>query len=123
MEENYNNMVYRDQEFKSFKEIFIYGLSLCKWWKKKKAKNFFTAYIYYLYNVNSREDVPTIEYAEQCAKRNFGYFAGYYGVDIRKKVYRYFKAVHPVFGDNYNVTNKDAFYAGIQRAEAKEKQN
>ena len=47
MEENYNNMVYGDQEFKSFKEIFSYGLSLCKWWKKKKAKNFFTAYIYY----------------------------------------------------------------------------
>ena len=120
MEENYNNMVYGDQEFKSFKEIFSYGLSLCKWWKKKKAKNFFTAYIYYLYNVNSREDVPTIEYAEQCAKRNFGYFAGYYGDDVRKKVYKYFKAVHPVFGNNYNVTNKEAFYVGIQRAEAKE---
>ena len=123
MEENYNNMVYGDQEFKSFKEIFIYGLSLCKWWKKKKAKNFFTAYIYYLYNVNSRKDVPTIEYAEKKTKRNFGYFAGYYGDDVRKKVYKYFKAVHPVFGDNYNVTNKEAFYAGIQRAEAKEKQN
>ena len=34
---------------------------------------------------NTREDVPTIEYAEQCAKRNFGYFAGYYGDDVRKK--------------------------------------
>ena len=53
MEENYNNMVYGDQEFKSFAEIFNYGLSLCKWWKKKKAKNFFIAYIYYLYNVNT----------------------------------------------------------------------
>ena len=93
MEENYNNMVYGDQEFKSFKEIFSYGLSLCKWWKKKKAKNFFTAYIYYLYNVNSREDVPTIEYAEQCAKRNFGYFAGYSGDDVRKKVYKYFECL------------------------------
>ena len=41
MEENYNNMVYGDQEFKSFKEIFIYGLSLCKWWKKKNLKNIY----------------------------------------------------------------------------------
>ena len=44
MEENYNNMVYGDQEFKTFAEIFNYGLSLCKWWKKKKAEDFFTAY-------------------------------------------------------------------------------
>lgn len=123
MEENYNNMVYGDQEFKTFAEIFNYGLSLCKWWKKKKAQDFFTAYIYHLYNVNSREDVPTIEYAEQCAKKNFGYFAGYYGVDVRKKVYDYFESVHPVFGNRYNVTNKEAFYAGVQRAEAKEKEN
>ena len=70
--------------------------------------------------MNSREDVPTIEYAEQCAKRNFGYFAGYYGDDVRKKVYKYFKAVHPVFSNNYNVSNKEAFYVGIQRGEAKE---
>ena len=36
---------------------------------------------------------------------------------------KYSEAVYPVFGNNYNVTNKEAFYAGIQRAEAKEKQN
>ena len=33
---------------------------------------------------------------------------------------KYFEAVYPVFGNNYNVTNKEAFYVGIQRAEAKE---
>ena len=119
MEENYNNMVYGDQEFKTFAEIFNYGLSLCKWRKKKNAQDFFTAYIYYLYNVNTRKDVPTIEYAEQCAKNNFGYFAGYYGDDVRKKVYDYFEAVHPVFGNRYNVTSKEAFYAGMQKANAK----
>lgn len=123
MEENYNNMIYGDQEFKTFAEIFNYGLSLCKCTKKKQAKDFFTAYIYYLYNVNTREDIPTIEYAEQCAKKNFGYFAGYYGDDVRKKVYKYFEAVHPVFGNRYNITAKEAFYAGVQRAKAKEKEN
>ena len=122
MEENYSNMVYGDQEFKTFEEIFNYGLSLCKWTKKKQAKDFFTAYIHYIYNVNTREDVPTIEYAEQCAKKNFGYYAGYYGDDVRKKVYDYFEAVHPVFGNRYNVTAKEAFYAGMQIAKAKEKQ-
>lgn len=122
MKENYNNMVYGNREFETFEEIFNYGLSLCKWYKKKKAQDFFTAYVYYIYNVNTREKVPTIEYAEQCAKKNFGYFAGYYGDDVRKKVYDYFKAVHPVFGNRYNVTAKEAFYAGMQRAEAKEKE-
>ena len=122
MEENYNNMVYGDKEFGSFAEIFNYGLSLCKWYKRKQAQDFFIAYIYYLYNVNTREDVPTIEYAEQCAKRNFGYFAGYYNDDVRKKVYNYFEAVHPVFGNRYNVTAKEAFYAGVQQARAKEKE-
>lgn len=38
-------MIYKDQEFKTFAEIFNYGLSLCKWCKKKKAQDFFTAYI------------------------------------------------------------------------------
>ena len=65
---------YPVDNFETFEEIFNYGLSLCKWHKKKHAQDFFTAYIYYLYNVNTREDVPTIEYAEQCAKKNFGYF-------------------------------------------------
>ena len=37
MEENYNNMVYGDQEFETFAEIFNYGLSLCKLGKKKNA--------------------------------------------------------------------------------------
>lgn len=123
MGENYSNMVYGDKEFESFEEIFEYGLSLCKWYKREKAKDFFTAYIYYLYNVNTREKVPTIEYAEQCAKKNFGYFAGYYGDDVRKKIYEYFGAVHPVFGNRYNVTAKEAFYAGMQMALAKEKEN
>lgn len=116
-------MVYGDQEFKTFEEIFNYGLSLCKWYKKKKAQDFFTAYIYYLYNVNTRKEVPTIEYAEQCAKSNFGYFAGYYGDDVRKKIYDYFGAVHPVFGNRYNITAQEAFFAGMQKAYASEKEN
>ena len=119
MEENYNNMVYGNQEFKSFAEIFNYGLSLCKWWKKKKARDFFTAYIYYLYNVNTRDDVPTIEYAEQCAKKNFSYFAGFYGDDIWAKVYDYFGSFHSVFENRLTV--KEAFHEGRQHINAKEK--
>lgn len=38
-------------------------------------------------------------------------------------MYDYFEAVHPVFGNRYNVTAKEAFYAGVQRAEAKEKES
>ena len=33
---------------------------------------------------------------------------------------KYFEAVYPVFGNNYNVTNKEAFYAGMQQAKTKE---
>ena len=97
--------------------------NLSHYYESDEVAAYFTNddYVYHIYNVNTREDVPTIEYAEQCAKKNFGYFAGYYGDDVRKKVYDYFEAVHPVFGNRYNVTNKEAFYAGMQIALAKEK--
>ena len=34
-----------------------------------------------------------------------------------------FEEVHPVFGNRYNVSPEEAFYTGVQRAEAKEKEN
>ena len=112
--------VYKDQEFEMFAEIFNYALSLIsnpikRLSNKKEAERFFAAYVQFLYDANDREKVPTLEAAEQMAKSNFGYFAGYYSDDVRKKVYKYYHSAHPVFGNRYNITFWEAFGRGLLR--------
>lgn len=97
---------------KYFEDIFEYGLKLAKERKKNEANEYFKAYIQYIYDENTRDEVPTIKDAENRAKGNFGYYAGYYGDDIRKKIYKYYEAAHPIFGNRYNISSEEAFNIG-----------
>lgn len=109
-------MTYNGKQFEMFGDIFNYALELINEHKRDEANNFFKAYVQYLYDENPRETVPTIDDALNFAKRNFGYFAGYYGDDVRKKVYDYFEAAHPIFGNHYNISAEAAFKAGYEMA-------
>ena len=106
----------KPSEFETFAEIFEYALDFVKNKKIKEAKQFYEAYIQYLYDVNPRDKVISLDHARICAENNFGYWAGYYGDDVRKLVKKHFNAIHPIFGDRYNISAEEAFKLGIERA-------
>lgn len=62
----------------------------------------------------------TREEAEKVERANLGYFAGYYGPDVRARVERLFTCEHPVFGSiaqNGSPTPLAALAAGFAAAE------
>ena len=105
----------KPSEFETFAEIFEYALDFVKNKKIKEAKQFYEAYIQYLYDVNPRDKVTSLDHARICAGNNFGYWAGYYGDDVRKLVKKHFNAIHPIFGDRYNISAEEAFNLDIER--------
>jgi len=61
---------------------------------------------------NPRTDGLT---AEDIAKANLGYYAGYYSNETRERVERLFSCSHPVFGKitEHVPTPEEAFHSGI----------
>ena len=117
-----NNLIYDKNYFdslESFEAIFNYALELLKNKKIDEAKRFYTAYIQYLYDSNPRDKVTSLEHATECAGKNFGYWAGYFGVDVRKLIKKHFGAIHPIFGDRYDITPAEAFQMGYVRGKSK----
>ena len=110
MENKYNTEFFNS--FKSFENIFDYALNLITDKKIQEAKDFYEAYIQYLYDVNPHDKVTSLEHARECAGKNFGYWAGYYGDDVRKLIAKHFNAIHPYFGDRYNIRPEEAFNIG-----------
>ncbi len=50
-------------------------------------------------------------------RSNIGYYAGYFSPEVAGRMYRFFKATHPIFGLAYaanEVTSEDAFKAGYE---------
>ena len=103
-------MNYKGNNLRTFESIFNYALELLREEKYEEACEFYNAYIQFIFE--DAEDVNSIEEATQRASRNFGYFAGYYGDDTRRLVNKYFGAVHPIFGNYYNITPEEAFNCG-----------
>lgn len=63
----------------------------------------------------------THEVAENIERANLGYFAGYYGNDVRERVERLFNCAHPVFGaitENGAPTPEEAFLKGLEAGRA-----
>ncbi len=61
----------------------------------------------------SRETIENVE------RINLGYWAGYFGVETRRRVERLFGCAHPVFGpigDGDGPTPEEAFRMGEERA-------
>ena len=101
------------------KEILTYGDCLepaMKITDKEDAEQYFESYVEYIQRFldkNPREDNKT---AEDIAKNNLGYFAGYYSNETRERVERLFLCEHPVFGsikERGIPTTEEAFKMGM----------
>lgn len=103
-------MKYDWKKFRTFENIFRYALDLLREKKYEEAKEFYNDYIEYI--LEDAEDVNSIEEASKRASSNFGYFAGYFDDEVRRMVEKHLGAVHPIFGNYYNVTPEEAFDCG-----------
>ena len=105
-------MIYKGTELKYFEDIFNYALKLANENNVNESNEFRKAYINYI--LKDAPDINTLEEAEKRMISNLGYYAGYYGDDVRKLINKYYMAVHPIFGNNYNVTPEEAYKCGQQ---------
>jgi hypothetical protein len=88
---------------------------------KADAQQYMRDYIAYIerqLTAHPRDDDMT---AEQIARVNLGYFAGYYDSETRERVERLFRCEHPIFGaiaEKGQPTAAQAFAAGKAMGEA-----
>jgi hypothetical protein len=68
-----------------------------------EATQFLADYVKY---IQSHLTPGSKENAEDIAKSNIGYFAGYCSNDVRKRVEKLFKCKHPIFGKFNTYGNK-----------------
>lgn len=86
----------------------------------KEAQHYLAAYVKYLEQYADNHPTKT---AEQVAKDNLGYWAGYFGNEARERIERLFNCEHPVFGriaENGPPTPEEALQCGQQRKTLKE---
>ncbi len=59
------------------------------------------------------------EFAETTARRNLGYYSGYYGIEVQQRVERLYGAVHPIFGPTSGpqLTTQEVFDLGVKMGE------
>lgn len=76
-----------------------------------EAKKYFEALVKHIMS-----DGKIREKAEQIAKSNLGYYAGYYDSQVMARVQKLFNCVHPVFG-SVEPTAEQAFEMGKKMGE------
>ena len=79
------------------------------------AKQYFDDYVKYIQRFLDKEPNEDGYTAEEIAKKNLGYFAGYYDYKTQSRVNELFCTSHPVFGDVVP-TIKEAFDTGVKFA-------
>ena len=83
------------------------------------AQQYLTDYVNHIQKHLDKEPRDDNMTAEDIAKANLGYFAGYYDTDTRIRVEKLFSCAHPIFGtikDNGVPTADQAFQAGKDMA-------
>lgn len=90
-------------------------------WKGKEIKTIEHA-------CNALKDITTKEEAAEYlrlakeegphAEYNIGYLFGYFNRDTWKRLSDLFGVLHPIFGDNYDITDEEILANGIARGEA-----
>lgn len=81
---------------------------------EEDAKQYFIEYVKFIQKYLDKEPRTDNKTAEEIAKINLGYYAGYYNDDVRKNVERLFLCEHPYFGkiENGKPTPESAFEMG-----------
>lgn len=101
------------------KEILTAGESLGRAMNitdPEDAQQYLKAYVAFMQKYLDKEPDPKGKTAEQIAKSNLGYYAGYYDNETRKRVEKLFCCSHPVFGSiesNGIPTAEEAFIKGV----------
>jgi hypothetical protein len=83
------------------------------------AQQYFAEYVAHIDKALASEPREDGKTAEQIARINLGYYAGYYSNETRSRVERLFSCSHPVFGSirqNGAPTADEALAAGIAHA-------
>lgn len=75
----------------------------------------YTAFIQKHLDEKPRSDDKT---AEEIAKINIGYFAGYFDHETNVRVQRLFQCTHPIYGSSWPTTD-EAFAAGMIHAKSR----
>lgn len=83
---------------------------------KEDAKQYFEAYVAFLQaELDLHPEKEHSRSAEEIANHNIGYYAGYYGNEVRARVEELFECEHPVFGsikEKGPVNPSEAFWIG-----------
>src|SRR5690348_5937319 len=100
------------------KEILTYGETLMPAMEitdEADAKQYLKSYVEHIQKTLDENPLNDSMTAEEIAKTNLAYFAGYYSNETRERVERLFICSHPIFGsmkDNGDPTFKQALKAG-----------
>ena len=80
------------------------------------ADQYFSEYVTFVQKYLDKEPRSDGMTAEQIAKANLGYYAGYYDDETRIRVEELFQCSHPVFGKRIKnrPTEKEAYETGLK---------
>jgi len=80
---------------------------------EEDATNYLKEYVWFLHEHSPKKEIDELL---QIARKNLGYFAGYYDTETRLRVERLFNCQHPIFGKASEgvPSPKEAFEAGFK---------
>jgi len=99
------------------KEVLTYGDCLSPAMNitdPEDAQQYLAEYVKHIQHFMDKEPRTDNMTAEDVAKSNFGYFAGYYDNDTRTRVEKLFMCAHPIFGNIETPTPDQAFDMGLK---------
>ena len=107
----------KNKETLTFRETLEPTISITEQANADQYLKDYIAYIRKWLDKEPRQDNMT---AEQIAKANLGYYAGYFDRETRIRVEKLFHCEHPFFGKatEHEVSPKEAFEIGKRLAEA-----
>jgi hypothetical protein len=87
------------------------------------ADQYFAAYVVFMQTILDGEPRSDGKTAEEIAKINLGYYAGYYDHETRIRVERLFRCKHPIFGKagSTPIDPAEAFTLGLRHGAAARK--
>ena len=106
------------------KAVMTFGESLgpaMKITKQEDASQYFKNYVAFIQECHDKEPRLDDKTAEQVARENLGYYAGYYDNATRLRVEKLFSCTHPIF-DQASLgcpTAEEAFKLGAELARKK----
>ena len=70
------------------------------------ARQYLVAYTVFIQKELDKKPRDDNMTAEEIAKINLGYYAGYYGAEVGERVNKLFLTTHPIFGDKRPIPEK-----------------